>query len=45
MSKKLETTITLLEHQLIVYKRENNEVWQCRYKVDGKWQRNLPDNG
>ena len=40
MSKKLETTITLLEHQLIVYKRENNGVWQCRYKVDGKWQRN-----
>jgi integrase len=29
----------VLERQLIVYRRERSNIWQCRFKVDGKWQR------
>jgi integrase len=39
MPAKLETTHTLLENELIVYRRERSNIWQCRYKVDSVWQR------
>ena len=39
MSAKLETTHIVTENELIVYRRERSSVWQCRYKVDGVWQR------
>ena len=37
MPKKIDTTHVLMERQLVVYQRPNSDVWQCRYKVDGKW--------
>ena len=39
MTLKKRTTKTLLARELILYRRERSDVWQCRYKVDGKWQR------
>ena len=33
------TTEILLERELVLYRRERSNVWQCRYKVDGRWQR------
>ena len=39
MALKKRTTKTLLARELILYRRERSDVWQCRYKVDGKWQR------
>lgn len=39
MPDKLDTTHVITENELIVYRRENSSTWQCRYKVDGKWQR------
>jgi len=39
MAQKISTTHTLLEHELVLYQRERSDVWQCRYKVDDKWQR------
>jgi hypothetical protein len=39
MSAKLETTHIVTENGLVVYRRERSSIWQCRYKVDGVWQR------
>lgn len=39
MPEPKETTYTLIERELIVYRRERSGIWQCRYKVDGVWQR------
>ena len=39
MPEKIETTHTLMERTLVVYRRERSSIWQCRYKVDGVWQR------
>ena len=39
MPEPKETTYTLIERALIVYRRERSGIWQCRYKVDGIWQR------
>lgn len=39
MPEKASTTHVLLENELIVYRRPRSRVWQCRYKVDGVWQR------
>ena len=39
MSAKLETTHIITENELVVYRRERSSIWQCRYKVDGVWQR------
>jgi integrase len=39
MPEPKETTYTLIERELIVYRRERSSIWQCRYKVDGIWQR------
>jgi integrase len=39
MPEKASTTHVLLENELIVYRRPRSRVWQCRYKVEGVWQR------
>jgi len=39
MPAQLKTTYTLMEKTLVIYRRERSSVWQCRYKVDGTWQR------
>lgn len=39
MPEQKETTHTLIERELIVYRRERSGIWQCRFKVDGIWQR------
>lgn len=39
MADKIETTHTLMKRKLILYRRERSSVWQCRFKVDGVWQR------
>ena len=39
MSAKLETTHIVTENELVVNRRERSSIWQCRYKVDGLWQR------
>lgn len=39
MSAKKETTHIVTEGELVVYRRERSSIWQCRYKVDGIWQR------
>jgi integrase len=39
MPKISNTTHALLENTLIIYQRERSNVWQCRFKVDGLWQR------
>ncbi len=39
MPDKLDTTHAVLDRELIVYRRERSCIWQCRYKVDGIWQR------
>ena len=39
MPEQKETTHTLIERSLIVYRRERSSIWQCRFKVDGVWQR------
>ena len=33
------TSQVLLERELALFRRENSKIWQCRYKVDGKWLR------
>ena len=38
MPEKSDTTHTLLERELVIYRRENSTLWQCRFKVDGLWQ-------
>jgi integrase len=39
MAQQLETTHTLMAGTLLVYQRERSAIWQCRFKVDGVWQR------
>lgn len=39
MPEQKETTHTLMPNKLIVYRRERSSIWQCRFKVDGIWQR------
>ena len=39
MSEKKETTHLLIPHLLVIFIRPRSSVWQCRYQVDGKWQR------
>jgi len=39
MPKQLETTHTLMERALVIYRRENSDVWQCRLRVANQWQR------
>jgi len=37
MPEKLDSTYEIYPRELVLYKRPNSTVWQCRYKVDGKW--------
>ena len=39
MAEQVKTTHVLIERELVVYQRERSTTWQCRYKVDGVWQR------
>lgn len=39
MPEKLDTTHVLMDNVLVLYQRERSTIWQCRYKVDGVWQR------
>jgi hypothetical protein len=39
MPEQKETTHTLIERELVVYRRERSKIWQCRFKVDDVWQR------
>jgi hypothetical protein len=39
MAEQSETTHTLMAGTLLVYQRERSAIWQCRFKVDGQWQR------
>ena len=40
MSEKKTTTHALIPRQLVVFLRPRSAVWQCRFQIDGKWQRN-----
>jgi len=39
MTEKKITTHILVPHSLVLFLRPRSSVWQCRYQVDGKWQR------
>jgi integrase len=39
MPEQIATTHVLMDNELVLYQREHSSVWQCRYKVDGIWQR------
>ena len=39
MPAKVQSTHEILPRQLIVYRRSRSGAWQCRFKVDGTWQR------
>ena len=39
MSVKKATTLTIIAKELLVAQRERSSVWQCRFSVDGIWQR------
>ena len=39
MSPRKETTHSIIESELLIALRERSSVWQCRYKMDGAWQR------
>ena len=39
MSEKKDTTHILVPHKLVLFQRPRSEVWQCRFQMDGKWQR------
>jgi hypothetical protein len=39
MPVAVDTTHVLMERTLIVYRRERSAVWQCRYQVNRRWQR------
>ena len=39
MSPRNNTTITVIDNEVIIAKRERSSIWQCRYRVEKKWQR------
>lgn len=39
MPKPKSTTYVVTANKLVVYRRKRSTIWQCRYKVDGQWQR------
>ena len=39
MPEQVATTHVLMDNELVLYQRERSTIWQCRYKVDGVWQR------
>jgi len=40
VSAKNPTTHTIIQGVLTIALRDRSSIWQCRYKIDGKWQRN-----
>ena len=39
MSEKKDTTHVLIDRHLVIFLRPRSAVWQCRYQVDKRWQR------
>lgn len=39
MPKPVDTTHVLMEDVLLIYRRGRSKKWQCRFRVDKKWQR------
>ena len=39
MSQRKATTLTVIDREVIIARRENSSNWQCRYRIDKKWQR------
>lgn len=39
MPEQKESTHTLIERELILYRRQRSAIWQCRYKIDEQWLR------
>lgn len=39
MPEIVDTTEVLMERELVVYRLERSNFWQCRFKVGGVWQR------
>ena len=39
MTEKKSTTHVLIAKQLLIAQRERSSIWQCRYSIDGRWQR------
>ena len=39
MPKPVDTTHTIIDNELLIHKRGRSRFWQCRFKVDGEWQR------
>lgn len=39
MPEMVETTKVIFPKKLVLYRRTRSSVWQCRFKVDGQWQR------
>jgi hypothetical protein len=39
MPEAAATTHVLMSNELVLNQRERSKVWQCRYMVDGVWQR------
>jgi integrase len=39
MPQQVDTTHTIIENELLIHKRGRSRFWQCRFQVDGKWQR------
>jgi integrase len=39
MTQRKNTTTSIMDGELLVVLRERSSVYQCHYKIDGKWQR------
>jgi integrase len=39
MTLRKDTTTSIMDGELLVVLRERSSVYQCHYKIDGKWQR------
>ena len=39
MVERKATSKSIIEGELLVVLRERSSVYQCHYKIDGKWQR------
>ena len=39
MSPRNPTTITVIDKEVIIARREHSSIWQCRFRIDKKWQR------
>jgi integrase len=39
MPKPVSTTHPIVDNELVIHKRGRSRFWQCRFKVDKKWQR------